>query len=219
MMAFISNTLIKTSFHTAFGLREWRISAFMFICFILTGPLVTQAQTEGEFSSAGLVESTPNVSDSVDIYVYGYTFIPGNDTVEMRVPKVTITMRDLYGEAQRLESNDTAFYKLELAFDNKYQIFFEYDGHYTKFIELDTRDVIDVEKERGYLFPTDVGMEKTVSFDAAALLLKKPIGRAAFDRRTQTMNWDFSHTAKMRAEIDKLERKATKQKKRKNKHR
>ncbi len=199
--------------------RRCVMAAMMMIYFILAGSLAALAQTEGEFSSAGLIILTPPASDSVDIYVFGYTFTLTNDTQEVHVPHVAITMRDLYGEAQRLESNDTAYYMLELAFDNKYQIFFESEGHYTKFIELDTRDVIDIEKEQGYLFPTDIGMEETVSFDAAALLLKKPIGRAAFDRRTQTMNWDFSHTAKMRSEIEKLERKATKKKKRKNKHR
>lgn len=147
---------------------------------------------------------------TADIYLYGITFKQGPDTTEIPVPGVTITMRDLYGEALRTTSNDTAHYLLELSFDNKYQIYFESEGNYTKFIELDTRDVVDIEKERGYLFPTDVSMEKSKSYEVAALLLKKPIGLAYFDRRSQTLHWDYNHTKKMLAEIEKLEKKAEK---------
>jgi hypothetical protein len=148
---------------------------------------------------------------TADIYLYGITFELDYDSTEIPLPGVVITLRDLYGEATQIVSNDTAYYEFELNFDNKYQIYFEYEGRYTKYIELDTRDVIDPEKERGYVFPTDVGMEKFKSFEAAAVLLRKPIGIAAFDRRSQTMNWDFRHTDKVRNEVDKLERKETKQ--------
>jgi hypothetical protein len=196
-----------------------RISRLLLICLITGIPFLTKAQDTLSTVNDS-VQPAPRAAvnfaiDSTltaDIYLYGITFELDYDSTEIPLPGVVITLRDLYGEAVQVASNDTAYYEFELSFDNKYQIFFEHEGSYTKFIELDTRDVIDPEKERGYVFPTDVGMEKSKSFEAAAVLLQKPIGIAAFDRRSQTMNWDFRHTDRVRNEVDKLERKANKEK-------
>lgn len=200
---------------SAFG-NSW---IFLTLAFLLSSVTsLTFGQETPKTSADTVVTPTRSAMDyatdttlTADIYLYGITFELDYDSTEIPLPGVVITLRDLYGEAIQIVSNDTAYYEFELSFDNKYQIYFEHEGRYTKFIELDTRDVIDPEKERGYVFPTDVGMEKFKSFEAAAVLLRKPIGVAAFDRRSQTMNWDFRHTDKVRNEVDKLERKEKKQ--------
>jgi hypothetical protein len=193
---------------TSFGLAPF----FTLLSMISFGQDTSKTQSDSVSApTRSAMDYATDTTLTADIYLYGITFQLNYDSTEIPLSGVVITLRDLYGEATQIVSNDTAYYEFELNFDNKYQIYFEYDGCYTKYIELDTRDVIDPEKERGYVFPTDVGMEKFKSFEAAAVLLRKPIGIAAFDRRSQTMNWDFRHTDKVRNEVDKLERKEKKQ--------
>lgn len=142
-------------------------------------------------------------SKTVDIYVYGVTS-KKHRAHDIALPGVTITMRDLFGETMQTTTDDSAYYQLELNFDNVYSIYFEYEGMYTKYLEIDTRDVIDIEQERGYLFPTDMSMQPSENFEVASLYLQKPIGRAYFDRRLQMIIWDLKHTDKINAERDKI---------------
>lgn len=144
-----------------------------------------------------------DTSGTVDIYVYGVTFRTQRG-IEKNLPGVTITMRDLFGETIQITSDDSAYYQLELNFDNMYSIYFEYEGMYTKFLEIDTRNVIDIEQERGYLFPTDVTMHPSDNYEVAALYLKKPVGKAYFDRRLQMIIWDLKYTDRLNAERDKI---------------
>lgn len=124
------------------------------------------------------------------------------------LPNVQITVVDLYGEDLQIKSSaDMGFYQLNLKFDNKYKIFFQYPDMYTKYLEVDTRDVIDIEQERGYIFPTDITMIPADNFDIKALYLKKPVGKAYYDRRLQMLNWDLNYTDKLNAEIDKIKSK------------
>lgn len=148
-----------------------------------------------------------DTSATVDIYLYGVTFESKRGTEKTR-PGVTITMRDLFGETMQVVSDDSAYYQMELNFDNVYLIYFEYEGMYTKFLEIDTRNVIDIEQERGYLFPTDVTMHPADHFEVAALYLKKPVGKAYFDRRLQMIIWDLKHTDRLNAEKDKILRRS-----------
>lgn len=157
-------------------------------------------------------------TNNVDIHLYGLTTHILKNGAEEILPSVSITMRDLYGETLQIASDDSAFYDLELKFDNVYLVYYEYEGMYTKYLEIDTRDVIDIEQERGYLFPTDVTMLPASNFDVSALYLTKPVGKAYFDRRLQMIIWDLRYTDRLNAEVQKITSK-TKKRMRKRKRR
>lgn len=164
---------------------------------------LTYAQRRG-------MELMADTTHRVDIHLYGITTDRTDPDEEKLLPGVTITMRDLYGETAQITSDDSAFYNLELKFDNKYLIYFEYENMYTKYIEVDTRDVIDIEQERGYMLPTDMSMQPSENYKIAALYLRKPIGRLYFERRLQMMSWDMDYTDKLKQDIRKLEAKKDK---------
>src|SRR5690554_1530499 len=156
-----------------------------FFAIIFIGNVGLHAQVSDNMSYADKkgLEFLEDTTSNIDIHLYGLTsrkFQNGNEQI---LPGVVITMRDLYGETVQIASDDSAFYALELKFDNIYLIYYEYQGMYTKYLEIDTRDVIDIEQERGYLFPTNMSMQPASDFEISALYLKKPIGKAYFDRR------------------------------------
>lgn len=159
------------------------------------------------------LEFLEDTTRNIDIYLYGLTTQILKSGKEAILPGVIITMRDLFGETVQISSDDSAFYNLELKFDNIYLIYYEYNGMYTKYLEIDTRDVIDIEQERGYLFPTDMSMLPASNFEISALYLKKPIGKAYFDRRLQMIMWDLKYTDKLNTEISKIEAKSKKSQK------
>ncbi|NEN23906.1 hypothetical protein G3O08_10385 [Cryomorpha ignava] len=183
------------------------ISAFLFAPLQL---LSQQAEADAYAKMRGL-EFLEDTSHTVDIYLYGITSQQLEALEKDILPNVTITMVDLYGEATQISSSeDLAFYTLQLKFDNKYKIYFEYSDMYTKYLEIDTRDVIDIDQEVGYLFPTDVTMIPAADFDVKALYLKKPVGKAYYDRRLQMFTWDMNYTDKLNAEVEKIKKKKKK---------
>ncbi len=151
-----------------------------------------------------------DTTDNVDIHLYGITTLRSLGEEDMPLVGVTITMRDLYGETEQVTSDDSAFYSLDLAFDNEYQVYFEYEGMYTKFLEIDTRDVIDIEQERGYLLPTDMSLQVEDDSRIATLYLKKPVGRLYYDRRLQMLTWDLDYTDRLKSDVDKIKSKKRK---------
>lgn len=180
---------------------------------LLSVPFVSFSQYEdaekyAERKGQEILKDTLNVPD---IHFYGITGKLNENQEKQVLPEVKITMVDLYGEAhQQNSSADFGFYQLELKFDNKYKIYFEYPGMYTKFLEVDTRDVIDIEQERGYSFPTNMTMIPAENFDVKALYLKKPVGKAYYDWRLQMLNWDFNYSDKLNAEVEKIKSKKKK---------
>lgn len=150
------------------------------------------------------LEFLEDTTNNIDIRLYGLTTREFENGEEEILPGVVVTIRDLYGETVQITTDDSAFYDLELKFDDVYLIYFEYEGMYTKYLEVDTRDVIDIEQERGYLFPTDVIMVPASDFDVSALYLTRPVGKAYFDRRLQMIIWDLRYTDRLNVEIQKI---------------
>lgn len=187
--------------------------SLVFLVLLLSAPFASFSQFEeaemyAEMKGEEILNDTANVSD---IYFYGITGKLGENEEKQVLPEVRITIVDLYGEAHQLSSSaDFGFYQLELKFDNKYKIYFEYPEMYTKYLEVDTRDVIDIEQERGYLFPTNMTMIPAENFDVKAIYLKKPVGKAYYDRRLQMLNWDLNYTDKLNAEVEKIKSKRKK---------
>ncbi len=177
---------------------------FTTLCIMFFPPFPSFAQDGLSYTERKGQEYFEDTTSTVDIYLFGLTTEKTKEENEKPLPGVTITMRDLYGETIQISSDDSSFYTLELAFDNKYLIYYEYEGMYTKYIEVDTRDVIDIEQERGYLLPTDMSLRPSENYKVAALYLNKPIGRLYFDRRLQIMAWDMEYTDKLKANIEKI---------------
>ena len=185
----------------------------IFIAFFLFIPftMLSQYDLAQKFSERKRMDFMADSTQNVDIYFYGLTGKLNENEEKVILPDVQITVVDLYGEASQLSSSaDMGFYQLDLKFDNKYKIFFEFPDMYTKYLEVDTRDVIDIEQERGYIFPTDITMIPADNFDVKALYLKKPVGKAYYDRRLQMLNWDLNYTDKLNAEVDKIKSKKKK---------
>lgn len=183
------------------------IAFFLFIPYTV----LSQYDEAKKYSEQKRIEFLKDSTQSVDIFFHGLTGkLNENDEIVI-LPEVQITIVDLYGEASQLTSSaDMGFYQLNLNFDNKYKIYFEYPDMYTKYLEVDTRDVIDIEQERGYIFPTDITMVPAENFDIKALYLKKPVGKAYYDRRLQMLTWDLNYTDKLTAEVDKIKSKKKK---------
>lgn len=177
---------------------------------LLLCPLDFSAQDTLTYAQKQGLEFLKDTTNTVDIHLYGITTDRTHLDNEKPLPGVTITMRDLYGETVQITSDDSSFYSLQLYFDNKYLIYYEYENMYTKYIEVDTRDVIDIEQERGYLLPTDMSLKPSTNYKIADLYRKKPIGRLYFDRRLQMMAWDMDYTAKLKQDIQKLDSKKSK---------
>ena len=188
-----------------------------FFAIIFIGNVSLSAQKPGDMNYADKkgLEFLEDTINNIDIHLYGLTTQIFNEGEEKILPGVVITTRDLYGETVQVASDDSAFYDLELKFDNIYLIYYEYNGMYTKYLEIDTRDVIDIEQERGYLFPTNMSMQTASDFNISALYLKKPIGKAYFDRRLQMIMWDLKYTDRLKSEIAKIESKSKNTKKNK----
>lgn len=185
----------------------------IFIVFFLFIPftLLSQYDLAQKYAERKRIEFIADSTQTVDIYFYGLTGKLNEMEETLIVPEVQITLIDLYGEASQLSSSeDMGFYHLDLKFDNKYKIFFESPDMYTKYLEIDTRDVIDIEQERGYIFRTDITMVPADDFDIKALYLKKPVGKAYYDRRIQMLTWDLDYTDKLNVEVDKIKSKKKK---------
>lgn len=182
------------------------------LALIFLGHIGLYAQDTNDMTYADKkgVEFFEDTTNNIDIRLYGLTSEKFQNGQEKILPGVIVTMRDLYGETVQITTDDSAFYDLELKFDNIYLIYYEYQGMYTKYLEIDTRDVIDIEQERGYLFPTDMSMQPASDFEISALYLKKPIGKAYFDRRLQMIMWDLKYTDRLKSEIAKINSKSNK---------
>lgn len=184
----------------------------LLVIFLSSAKIYSQEAETLNYADRKELEFMEDTINNVDIYLYGLTTEVLINGEEVLLAGVTITMRDLFGETVQIASDDSAFYALELNFDNVYLVYFEYEGMYTKYLAIDTRDVIDIEQEKGYFFPTDMTMVLASNFDIAALYLKKPVGKAYFDRRLQMIIWDLKHTDRLNAEIQKISTKKEKKK-------
>ena len=184
----------------------------IFLIFLSATKIHSQDTDNLNYAERKGLEFLEDTINNVDIHLYGLTTEILKNGMEEILPGVAITMRDLYGETVQITSNDSAFYDLELKFDNVYLVYYEFQGMYTKYLEIDTRDVIDLEQERGYLFPTDVTMVPASDFEVSALYLTKPVGKAYFDRRLQMIIWDLKYTDRLNTEVQKITSKKTKKK-------
>jgi hypothetical protein len=163
------------------------------------------AQAETDKVTQRLSELDKNDTSDVDIYMLGLTSSLDKRSGKTPLSGVRITVQDLYGSDILDTTGADAYYELHLKFDNKYEIYFEHPKYDTKFVEIDTRDVIDIEKARGYILPTDITMEDYQSPAVEKLLRKRPIGKAYYDKSTQILNWDMDYTAKVKDKINSFE--------------
>ncbi|MCB0480350.1 MAG: hypothetical protein KDC83_02915 [Flavobacteriales bacterium] len=105
------------------------------------------------------------------------------------------------------KTNADGFFELILEFDSLYLISFNKEGYIPKSVEVDTRNILEEDKEMGY----DVGMFKvSMSKIVPGVLIgpyKKPMARFIYDPRTQNFVVDKEYKKERKADFQRLKQK------------
>lgn len=159
-----------------------------------------------ETSAPGKIQTAEDVSGSDSrIEFFGMTYQMGRDSALVGIPDVDVMVVTVGGTSENIASNDSGYYHMDLKFGKRYQIFFSYEGAYTKFVEIDTRFVSDEEREAGYRMPTDMRIESATDEDVFDLYSREPIGKARADAATGILDWDLEYTRKQKEKVRLLE--------------
>jgi len=118
----------------------------------------------------------PEVLSNRDISIHFYGLTTRLDSLNKAtlLPHVIITAVDIHKDAIMVNSNGFAYYDLPLKQNNKYTIYYEYQGMYTQFLELDTSNKTKIIKKSEYLLPTNTLMTKNQDPQIAAFYLENP---------------------------------------------
>lgn len=96
-------------------------------------------------------------------------------------------------------------FEMTLKFDHLYNVRFNKDGYVSKYLSIDTRNVSENAKTGGFGFQIDMTIFEVVE-DVNFDILKKPVGKAAFEEELNDISFDYEYTKSIQAEIAKLRR-------------
>ncbi len=98
-------------------------------------------------------------------------------------------------------------FNFNLDLDFKYEIYFSKKGYVTKWVIIDTKGIPEEDKEGGFKMKIDMSLfKKRKNFDAS--ILKKPIGLMHYFSEKNALDWVYSHTENIQAQIKNASLKA-----------
>jgi tetratricopeptide (TPR) repeat protein len=127
---------------------------------------------------------------------------------------VTITVLKNGSVVETKSTNSNGKYKLG-PFDlgANYTIKFSAAGYISKYIEVNVTEYNAQEAYEKYDIPFDITIFKSVPNIDFSLLNNKPIAILKYNNKTSEVDWDMKHTGAVKAELDKLLKKAEEEKK------
>jgi len=144
-----------------------------------------------------------SAAPTLELFGKFYNSVVDSDTVY--IPSGRITLIDEAGFSHEVEYDEYGNYELTMLFDRAYTIRYSAPDYYTKFLEIDTRNIPDSIHGAGILMPTDMQLDKAENDDVEELLENNPIGKASYRKESNDLGWDFEHTDSLRRLIDTLE--------------
>jgi hypothetical protein len=171
-----------------------------------TDPISQTASSRTEESSANDIEDSvvigterhPSLSVGDDLLVYG--LVKHRKTLE-NISGVRI---DVYQGGELHDSYTTSSngrYEFTQPLDYLYEIHFSREGYVSKYVEFDTRDIPDEDKRGGFKCNMDMTLfewEEGGNYQA----LEKPIGKAEFNPKENSIAFDFPHTAMVQQQLE-----------------
>jgi tetratricopeptide (TPR) repeat protein len=144
-----------------------------------------------------------------NIYVHGKVRDHfSSDEIINPVIEVDIYINGYWKSYIKVNLLSTEEYQLYLAFNFKYRINYLNENYISKHIIIDARNIPEfIFTQGGYDMNVDMSLfEDFDGFDKS--ILKRPLGKAAFDRSDSLMKWDREYTDNMREKmIESLESK------------
>ena len=84
-------------------------------------------------------------------------------------------------------------YEMKMTFDQPFRVRYEAEGKVAKLVEIDPRTVPQKERKQGFVTWTDIKLFVPVP-GADLSFLEEPIGKAAYNARTGTIEWDMDYS-------------------------
>lgn len=98
------------------------------------------------------------------------------------------------GRTDTVITTDTkGYYELERDYDLPFRIAYSAADKVTKIVEVDPRTVPEKERKQGFVVWVDITLFAPIP-DADLGFLSEPIGRAAYDPKSRTINWDMQYS-------------------------
>lgn len=98
------------------------------------------------------------------------------------------------GQRDTLITTDAkGYYELERSFDLPFRIAYTAENKVSKIVEVDPRTVPAKERKQGFVVWVDITLFAPIP-GADLGFLSEPIGRAAYDPKSRTINWDMQYS-------------------------
>lgn len=146
-------------------------------------------------------QSIDSLSPTIVLFGTFYHTVRDSDT--LYIPNGRISLID-EGFSHEVEYDAFGYYELTMLFGRNYSIRYSAPDFYTKFLEIDTRNIPDSIYGAGILMPTDMKLGKAENAELEELLESNPIGKAYYMKEQNDLTWDMAHTDSMKQVIEKL---------------
>jgi len=149
-------------------------------------------------------EAAPDsLTPTIELFGIFYESVKDSDTTFIDNGRITL-IDD--GFSHEVEYDEYGKYELTMLFDRAYTIRYSAPDHYTKFLEIDTRNIPDSIHGAGILMPTDMQIAKAENAQVEELLQNNPIGKASYRKESNDLGWDFEYTDSLRQVIENMEK-------------
>lgn len=149
----------------------------------------------GVFFASGV-----SAQETSDLYVYG-NVKDYFSRKKLSGVRVTVTQDGQNYESQSTSSNGK--FEFFLPLDHVYVISYSKPGFVTKKIEFNSKNIPEEDRLGGFSMNPDMSLFEEMD-EVDFSILDKPIGKAKYTPERGTLEFDFSYTAQIQAEIERM---------------
>jgi hypothetical protein len=138
----------------------------------------------------------------MNILVHGTVWDSLEDEHRRAISEAMIEIKKDGKKVDSFTTDHTGEYAFLLDLDAVWTITWKAQGRYSKYVELDTRNIPIEEQIGGFETEIDMSLPKATSKSNARILKEYPIGKARYDAIIDALKFDFDYTAKINAMME-----------------
>lgn len=139
---------------------------------------------------------------NMNILVHGTIWDRLEDEHRRAISEAEIEIKKDGKKVDSFTTDHTGEFAFLLDLDAVWTITWKAQGRYSKYVELDTRNIPIEEQIGGFETEIDMSLPKATSKSNARILKEYPIGKARYVAAADALKFDFDYTARVKAMLE-----------------
>ncbi len=148
-------------------------------------------------------EAQKFIKEGEGILIQGKMYAIKKDQTSIGVGNRTLLILQDGKKYKKLKTKKDGSFSFELGYDIEWTIIWKRKWRYSKSIIMDSRNITEEDKVGGFRSQIDVSFPESMSKKNKYILRTRPIGKAKYSYATNSIEFDFKYTDRIKSMLDK----------------